>query len=57
MVFHFSVSLMIAWLSDLGQRCHKLLLQIVYCMRIMYYEGYKSFDSVHVHFYFFFFFG
>lgn len=56
MVFHFSVSLMIAWLSDLGQRCHKLLLQIVYCMRIMYYEGYKSFDSEHVHFYLFFFF-
>ena len=51
------LSLMIAWLSDLGQRCHKLLLQIVYCMRIMYYEGYKSFDSVHVHFYLFFFFG
>ena len=56
MVFHFSVSLMIAWLSDLGQRCHKLLLQIVYCMSIMYYEGYKSFDSEHVHFYLFIFF-
>ena len=24
-------------------------------MRIMYYEGYKSFDSEHVHFYLFFF--
>lgn len=25
-------------------------------MRIMYYEGYKSFDSEHVHFYLFIFF-